>query len=134
MAKAIRQHDYHAEIKSRLMEAWRTHSSVMLQMPTGTGKTYVLASVVKEFLSCNTGTVWIITHRRELVAQAEETLARYGIGKKNKYVWVTAIQWLTLHWEEVTERLELVVINETHHAQAKTYRRLFYRIKNITAF
>ena len=41
-------------------------SSVMVQMPTGTGKTYVMASVVKWFLDNNeNGEVWIVAHRRE---------------------------------------------------------------------
>ena len=38
--------DYQIEMKTRLMEAWKAHRSVMVQMPTGTGKTHLLASVV----------------------------------------------------------------------------------------
>ena len=41
--------DYQIEMKTRLMEAWKAHRSVMVQMPTGTGKTHLLASVVSEF-------------------------------------------------------------------------------------
>ena len=44
--------------------------SVMVQMPTGTGKTYVMASVVKWFLeNHDQGEVWIVAHRRELVGK-----------------------------------------------------------------
>ena len=43
--------DYQIEMKTRLMEAWKAHRSVMVQMPTGTGKTHLLASVVSEFVS-----------------------------------------------------------------------------------
>ena len=40
-------------------------SSVLVQMPTGTGKTYVMAAVVKWFLdNHDTGEVWIVAHRR----------------------------------------------------------------------
>ncbi|MBV3403490.1 DEAD/DEAH box helicase family protein, partial [Prevotella copri] len=53
------------------------HRSVMAQMPTGTGKTVLLASVVESFLrehsNCN---VWIVAHRRELVSQIRETIQR----------------------------------------------------------
>lgn len=46
----------------------RQGCSVMVQMPTGTGKTYVMASVVKWFLgNYDEGEVWIVAHRRELV-------------------------------------------------------------------
>ncbi len=70
--------DYQIEMKTRLMEAWKAHRSVMVQMPTGTGKTHLLASVVSEFVSSAGSGVWLIAHRRELVAQMEETLAKYG--------------------------------------------------------
>ncbi|MBQ8361752.1 MAG: DEAD/DEAH box helicase family protein, partial [Bacteroidaceae bacterium] len=39
--------DYQQEMVFRIHEAWRHHRSVMVQMPTGTGKTHVLAEVVK---------------------------------------------------------------------------------------
>ena len=53
-------------------------SSVMVQMPTGTGKTYVMAAVVKWFLdNHDTGEVWIVAHRRELVDQMQQTLDRF---------------------------------------------------------
>jgi DNA or RNA helicases of superfamily II len=59
--------DYQIEMKTRLMEAWKAHRSVMVQMPTGTGKTHLLASVVSEFVSSAGSGVWLIAHRRELV-------------------------------------------------------------------
>lgn len=126
MTKAFRLYDYQDEMKSRLTEAWREHRSVMLQMPTGTGKTHVLAAVVREFLRGNGGGVWIIAHRRELVAQAEETLGRYGIRRDDGRVRVLAVQWLSRHWGDMGDgRPGLVVIDEAHHARAATYRTLW---------
>lgn len=127
MAVPVRLHDYQKDIKSRLFEAWRVHRSVMMQMPTGTGKTHVLAAVVRDFITAGNGTVWIIAHRRELVAQAEETIARYGIDKTDGRVRVLAIQWLSRHWDDEISRPSLVVIDEAHHARAKTYRVLWDR-------
>ena len=83
MARNDGLRDYQQEMKLRLFEEWELHRSVMVQMPTGTGKTHLLAAVVKEFL-CGGGVgmrVWIVAHRRELVEQIEETVARYGMGK-----------------------------------------------------
>lgn len=51
--------------------------SVMVQMPTGTGKTYVMAATVQK--ADVAGEVWIIAHRRELVEQMEETLDKFGM-------------------------------------------------------
>ena len=53
-------------------------NSVMVQMPTGTGKTYVMAAVVKWFLEkYEKGEVWLIAHRKELVEQMQQTLDRF---------------------------------------------------------
>ena len=97
MARNDGLRDYQQEMKLRLFEEWELHRSVMVQMPTGTGKTHLLAAVVKEFL-CGVGVgmrVWIVAHRRELVEQIEETVARYGMGKepdKTKYEIYDAIK------------------------------------------
>ena len=73
--KEIKLFDYQEDMKERIEKALRLHRSVMAQMPTGTGKTVLLASVVESFLrehsNCN---VWIVAHRRELVSQIRETI------------------------------------------------------------
>ena len=73
----IKLFDYQEDMKERIEKALRLHRSVMAQMPTGTGKTVLLASVVESFLRehsyCN---VWIVAHRRELVSQIRETIQR----------------------------------------------------------
>ncbi len=75
--KDIKLFDYQEDMKERIEKALRLHRSVMAQMPTGTGKTVLLASVVESFLrehsNCN---VWIVAHRRELVSQIRETIQR----------------------------------------------------------
>ena len=75
--KDIKLFDYQEDMKERIEKALRLHRSVMAQMPTGTGKTVLLASVVESFLrehsNCH---VWIVAHRRELVSQIRETIER----------------------------------------------------------
>ena len=57
-----------------------------MQMPTGTGKTRVLAALVNEELNDKnettgrTRSVWIVAHRRELVEQIKETVNQFIIG------------------------------------------------------
>ena len=125
MAKTVCLHDYQEDIIQRLSEEWRTHRSVMVQMPTGTGKTHVLAAVVSSFLTDGKRTVWIVAHRRELVEQIEKTVAKYGTSLTDGCVRVMSIQWLTRHYDDVVEKPELVIIDEAHHAQARTYRMLW---------
>ena len=73
--------DYQIEICERVREAFARHRSVMVQMPTGTGKTVVLAELVREYLNVNLNVnggrnVLIVAHRRELVEQIQQALLK----------------------------------------------------------
>ena len=117
--------DYQQEMKLRLFEEWEFHRNVMVQMPTGTGKTHLLAAIVREFLRGSGSRVWIVAHRRELVDQIEETVSRHGMSKEDGRVRVMSIQWLSRNRKDMYEEPELIVIDEAHHALAETYRILW---------
>ena len=74
MTKDIQLFDYQEDMVKRVLETFRHHDSVMMQMPTGTGKTMVLANIVFSFLEKSNSPIWIVAHRRELVEQIKETL------------------------------------------------------------
>ena len=165
--KEIRLYDYQAEMKERIEAAFRSYQSVMVQMPTGTGKTVLLSEVVKseerrvknpdgeksEKLKVKNPCVWIVVHRRELVEQIKETLeaslnvkcemlnATHNVKcemlnvKRGKPLdsslftfpfslntRVFSIQWLSRHYQEMEEKPSLIIIDEAHHAVAKTYK------------
>ncbi len=108
--------DYQIEMLGRIVEALAGHRSVMVQMPTGTGKTVLLAEVVKHFQR-----VLVVAHRRELIAQIK---ARVDVDR----VTVESVQRLALGNSGVeAEDFDLIVIDEAHHAVAKTYRQLWER-------
>ena len=111
--------DYQIEICEKVNEAFKAHRSVMVQMPTGTGKTVVLASLVQQFLHDNTDSaVVIVAHRKELVEQIQNTL-------KTAHISVMSIQWLSRNIDMVRKKPDLVIIDEAHHALAKTYQMLW---------
>ena len=58
--------DYQIEMRDRLYEAWMRCRSVMVQMPMGTGKTHLMAEVIRERMAEG---VLIVAHRIELIAQ-----------------------------------------------------------------
>ncbi len=217
----IKLFDYQEDMKERIEKALRLHRSVMAQMPTGTGKTVLLASVVESFLrehsNCN---VWIVAHRRELVSQIRETIERVfskitpslftikegnfskthpssltlkggstshpdpltlrgeggnrptrcseplrsKVGGPSKVspdcagwdrlgatclraadglaatsassdnpnsdmmpIKAVSIQWLSKHYDEIEEEPGMIVIDEAHHARAKTYKGMWER-------
>ena len=158
-------------MSERIEAAFRPCQSVIVQMPTGTGKTVLLTEQVKsEERRVKNPCVWIVVHRRELVEQIEETLeASLNVEcemlnvNKTKLLdsslfslpsslnpldsslfplhsslnpldsslfvlhsslkpRVFSIQWLSRHYQEMEERLSLIVIDEAHHAVAKTYK------------
>ena len=202
----IKLFDYQEDMKERIEKALRLHRSVMAQMPTGTGKTVLLASVVESFLrehsNCN---VWIVAHRRELVSQIQETIERVfskthpssltikedfsnhpvnsskitpslftlkegstshpgpltlrgeggnrptrcseplrsKVGGPSKVspdclsasafnvpIKAVSIQWLSKHYDEIEEEPGMIVIDEAHHALAKTYKEMWERFPN----
>lgn len=102
----------------RVHEVFKRHDSVMVQMPTGTGKTHVLAAIVGLFLKKE---VWVVAHRRELVSQIKDTLARFFPDLDSEMIRVTSIQWLSRHYREIKVKPSLIVIDEAHHALAETY-------------
>lgn len=118
MTKDIQLFDYQEDMVKRVQEAFRHHDSVMVQMPTGTGKTHVLAAIVGLFLKKE---VWVVAHRRELVSQIKDTLARFFPDLDSEKIQVTSIQWLSRHYREIKEKPSLIVIDEAHHALAETY-------------
>ena len=207
----IKLFDYQEDMKERIEKALRLHRSVMAQMPTGTGKTVLLASVVESFLrehsNCN---VWIVAHRRELVSQIKDTLNKFllnfsfsnhpvplskegstfspspsssgsgdvtalrcseplrskdggpskvspdcagwdrlddiclrptdGLGATSTSsvnpasdmmpIKAVSIQWLSKHYDEIEEEPGMIVIDEAHHALAKTYKEMWERFPN----
>ena len=154
--KKIKLFDYQEDMKSQIEKALGLHRSVMVQMPTGTGKTILLASVVESFLrehsNCN---VWIVAHRRELVSQIKDTLNKFllnfifsnhpvppskeaskpspdclSAGASNVPVKAMSIQWLAKHYDEIKEGPGMIVIDEAHHALAKTYKEMWERFPN----
>lgn len=145
--------DYQIEICEKVNEAFKAHRSVMMQMPTGTGKTVVLASLVQQYLDLNFDDnrnnlnnsklnsksyqhcqVLIVAHRIELIEQTGAFLSHFGIdygviagGKWPtvfKRVMVASVQTLSKNLD-IDLAPSLVVIDEAHHALAKTYQMLW---------
>ncbi len=140
----------------RIETAFKSYRSVMVQMPTGTGKTLLLTEQVKsEERRVKNPCVWIVVHRRELVEHIKETLAKQldsslftfpsslkpsdsslfsfpsSLKPSDSSLFtfhfsltprVFSIQWLSRHYHELDERPSLIIIDEAHHAVAKTYK------------
>ena len=140
---------YQQEMIDRLQEAWSQYRSVMVQMPTGTGKTMLMAEVIRQFIgkgkrSKDKNGILIVAHRRELLDQIRGTVGYFGIDMVKSHIVVESIQKLSrdLGHADSTDLLStriatndrefsinpsLVIIDEAHHAVARTYRMLWQR-------
>ena len=89
--KYIHLYPYQSEMVSRIEKAFVSFQSVMVQMPTGTGKTHIIGAIARSYISKG-HTVFVIAHRRELVAQAQNTLQLYIDENGMKKVEVFSVQ------------------------------------------
>lgn len=134
---------YQEKAKKEIFESWDEVDNVMFQMPTGTGKTRLFTSIIRDINNYSLKQkepvkILIIAHRTELIDQIDKSLDKYCVshyviagGKKNNYkkpVNVASIQTLTNKKNlENAKRLnvQFVIIDEAHHALAKTYKKLW---------
>jgi superfamily II DNA or RNA helicase len=127
--------DYQIQGIKEITDEWDTYRSILFQMPTGTGKTTLFCDIVSKFINDYPNKkVLIVTHRRELVKQVADRLANFnlpaGIIIPNQMlietqIHVASIQTLIRRVEHLNDNYSLVVIDEAHHALAKTYKSLW---------
>jgi superfamily II DNA or RNA helicase len=136
-SKTPKLRPYQLDVIDRIeTEVANGHRRICLVAPTGSGKTVVAAALVAEGrLGCR---VLIVVHRRELTDQTSQKLHAVGVDhgiiqarfptRPGEPVQIASIQ--TLHARRVrTSTIEmppadLVIIDEAHHARARTYERL----------
>ena len=129
---------YQQEMLDRLYVAWNRYRSVMVQMPTGTGKTVLMGEVIRrkmaEVRRKKSDGILIVAHRRELLDQIRGTVKYFGIDMEKEHLVVESIQKLSRLMSDGRSKMEdvpfspsLVIIDEAHHALAKTYRGLWER-------
>lgn len=144
----LKQHNDHlrahqVEAKGKIFDAWDRYDSVMLQMPTGTGKTFLFTSVVNDLLAAYKEThqdlrILVVVHRMELLEQISATLSRFGIdhgfvqGTREQCLWkrvqVASIMSLLTeknYYNTLRQRFDYIIVDEAHHSLADTYKKLF---------
>ena len=129
---------YQQDVKDKIFTLWKSEKNVMLQMPTGAGKTILFSSVINDIIKVPDSKILIIAHRKELLDQISSHLSKYNIehgiiaSNRKRYlekrVQVASIQTLThKNNEEIIKNFvpNFIVIDEAHHTLAKTYDQLW---------
>ena len=136
---------YQKENKEKIYDVWKRKRSVMLQMPTGTGKTRLFSSIIKDIESYSSShgaklTCLVIVHRMELIDQIVKTLMNsYGLESgiiqagfrqhPELTLQVASVQTLSRRLENWTEKkFNFIIVDEAHHVPADSY------LKIINAF
>jgi len=139
--------DYQKKQKQEIYDRLRVHQNVLLQMPTGTGKTRLFSSIVKDVHKLGAKNkialkVLILAHRRELIDQISDNIGhKYNvshgliISKKEsspKYpTQIASIQTLIRRIDEWrSKRFDIIIIDEAHHAIASTYLNIIDEFEN----
>ncbi len=130
--------DYQKLGKHNIYQAWESCNTVLYQMPTGTGKTRLFSSLIKDTQrlaqsECTRTGVLVLAHRTELIDQIDETLSlKYGIAHgiiKSGYeeemqypVQVASVQTIVRRLDRWGKRgFSYIIIDEAHHAVSPTY-------------
>ena len=139
---------YQKEMKHNVFTKWDKMDNIMVQMPTGTGKTILFASIVKDIrnwiISNNTHShILILAHVRELIQQAADKLSRRGIDsgiimsgyplQLEKIVQVGSIQTFMSSRNKdrmAIEHFDYIIIDEAHHSMAPRYQELWEMFPN----
>lgn len=126
----------------RSLAALTSRSNTLGIAPTGAGKTIMLSAVTGESLGDSDAKACVLAHRDELTAQNREKFARV-----NPAITTSVLDAATKSWGgQVTfamvptltrdrnlaamPKLDLLVIDEAHHAVADSYRRIIDRVRD----
>ena len=143
--KDITLRDYQQLAKEEIFGKWNRVDNILYQMPTGTGKTRLFTSIIRDIsiwgLRHNINyRILIIAHRSELIEQSSRSLDKYRIKHgvlagtmKDKRDLTQAIQVASI--QTITHpanqcmiddlKFDFIIIDEAHHAVANSYQKLW---------
>jgi superfamily II DNA or RNA helicase len=126
---------YQEKAIKEILESFEKENSIMLQMPTGTGKTNVFADLVRRWIKeiAPNKRLLILVHRKELVDQIIERLLQFGVSagriqaghlpNLSLRVQVGMVQSLKSP-NRLPKNISLIIIDEAHHSPAVSYQNI----------
>jgi len=133
---------YQLETKRNIYHSFKDDRSVLLQMPTGTGKTHLFVSILSDlrrYIFREETTVrkpirsLVLVHHEELLDQVNNTLDRqYGLGcgiihsgermHKEKLIQIASVQTMSRRLDVLKDlAFDFIIVDEAHHVPAKSY-------------
>ena len=142
----IELRDYQRELLERVDDALeRADARIMLQLPTGGGKTRIAGALLSGWLKDGRKAVWL-THRKELASQTAGMLQEAGVPATANILWnpgadaptiangVVILMAQTVSRRNVWSNVwggydpsDLMIIDEAHHATADGWERAIHQ-------
>lgn len=116
---------YQSDLEAAARKALARVRRVLVQLPTGGGKSAILSSVASKAAAKNK-TVWILAHRRKLITQLSDTVSRWGVehgiiqsgkSRTDHAVQVGSIDTVIRRLDQYPAP-DLIIIDEGHHVAA----------------
>lgn len=114
-------YDYQENLVDQARHILLKKSGVLIQSPPGSGKSVMIAEVVKNAVNKGSHILFIV-HRKELSYQIENTLKKHGVDLT--HVDILSEKRAKNILSELTPP-KIIVTDETHHSRAKTYKDIY---------
>lgn len=119
--------NYQTETIDQVYQSMRHgHRRIIVQQPPRTGKTVIMAEIARR-ATAKGSRVWFVIHRKEVLAQAKVTFIQQGVDMH--LATMGMVQTLTRRVNKLPQP-QLILIDEAHHALAKSYKRILAAFPN----
>jgi superfamily II DNA or RNA helicase len=123
MSTTLRDYQVQCVDKTRVLLFRQGKRSVVLQSPTGSGKTCIVSKIISLIFQ-NKKRAWFVVPRKELVKQSSESLTKWHVphgkidasSKESRAykVHVVSLQTLMRRLEKIKEFPSVIFIDECH--------------------
>ena len=118
---SFKLYDYQENLVDQARHILLKKSGVLIQSPPGSGKSVMIAEVVKNAVNKGSHILFIV-HRKELSHQIKNTLTKHGVDLSHVNILSEKRAKNIMH--KLTPP-KIIVTDETHHSRAKTYKDIY---------
>lgn len=132
MAK-LKEREYQTRAVTELLKRFKKHQRIVAVAPTGSGKTFVAAMLLRRFPGKRV--LWI-AHRLELLYQARDHLKECGVlpgeigifsgAEKDNVDARILLASIDIFRAHLVPKVDIIVVDEAHRVMAKSYQEIIY--------
>lgn len=125
----IQLRDYQNELINGIYKSMhKGNKRIMVQSPAGSGKSVTMSEIARRATKKNNRVLFVV-HRRELVSQIKDTFSANAVDFNYCHVGMVQTVNNQVKKDKIKEP-SIILVDEAHHALAKTYRNIFDAFPN----